>query len=100
MQALVKTKALEHDLHHLCLRCHYQLVQSAHHQVPKTLLDSVKEIQSLYDRKVVGENAYRDLLKFIISVYVTHQVTTKVSEKFDFAIGEKLSPERFLKALT
>ncbi|HSS20897.1 MAG TPA: hypothetical protein VLL54_12555 [Pyrinomonadaceae bacterium] len=91
MHTLTKTNALEKNLQLACYKCYFQSLQ-AHHAQPKELIASVKEIKHLYDKNLVGEEVYRDLLKAAISIYIAHELSSRVVWKVTSAVNEKLSP--------
>jgi len=98
MRTSTKTKSLENNLYFICEKCRYQLAYNEMLKQGK-FIDSVKEIKSLYDKKILGQEAYDELLRFTISVYIATEVSSIVSDKIDSALREKLSPHRLLEAL-
>src|SRR5260370_39702503 len=98
IRSSMKAKSLENNLYFVCEKCRYQL---AHRQMrePGKFVDSVKAIKALYDERMLGQEAYHDLLRLAISIYVANEVSTSICDKLDSALTEKLSPDRFLEAL-
>jgi hypothetical protein len=98
MRSSTKRKSPEQNSYFICEKCRYQF---AYRQMsnPKRFRNSVREIKSLYDQKILGQEAYQDLIRLIISAYVTNEISTNVCEQLDVALTEKLSPDRFLQAL-
>ena len=88
MHTLTKTNALEKNLYLVCHKCYYQSLQAE----PKELINSVQEIKHLYDKNLVGEEVYRDLLKAAIAIYISHELSSRVAWKVNSAVSEKLSP--------
>lgn len=95
----MKNKSLENNLYFICEKCRYQIAHSEMSE-PGKFVDSVKAIKSLYDQRTLGQEAYNDLLRLAISIYVANEISSRVCEKVDSAFAEKLSAERFLQALT
>jgi len=93
----MKTKS-ENNLYFICEKCRYQL---AHGEMskPGRFVDSVKAIKALYDNKTLGQEAYHDLLRLAISIYIANEVSTTVCDKLDSALTKKLSPDRIFQVL-
>jgi hypothetical protein len=93
-----KTKELESNVYFLCNKCHQQIACEPTGP-PKEFAEQIKELASLYDKRVFNEEAYHELLKVFISIYVSNALSSQISCKLDKALEEKLAPHNFLEAL-
>jgi hypothetical protein len=90
-----KHKSLEEKGHFVCDKCFYQFAHGQPGEA-ETLTKQIESVKLLYDKKLIGEEQYHDLLKLLISVYIGTKVTTTVTSKFESIFREQLSPERLL----
>jgi len=95
MQKLKKHHSLEEKGHFVCDKCYYQFVCSQPIKAEE-FTKQIDSVKSLYDKKLLPEHEYHDLLRLLISVYISNQVTKTVTCKFDSIFREQLSPERLL----
>ena len=98
MRNLKKHQSLEEQMHFVCDKCYYQFAY-CHPTEAERLTKQVDDIKALYDKKVLGEEAYHDLLTLVISLYIGNQVSATINTKVNSAIREKLSPYRILESL-
>lgn len=81
-----------------CNKCHQEIACKTTER-PKEFAEQIKELASLYDRKIVNEDAYHDLLRLFISMHVANTVSSQVTCELDKTLEEKFTPHRFLEAL-
>lgn len=98
MRNLKKHQSLEEQMHFICDKCYYQFAY-CHPTEAERLTKQVDDIKALYDKKILGEEAYHELLTLVISLYIGNQVSATINIKLNSAIREKLSPYRILESL-
>lgn len=98
MRNLKKHKSLEEQMHFICDKCYYQFAYCQPTEAER-LTKQVDDIKALYDKKILGEDAYHELLTVVISLYIGNQVSATINTKLNSAIREKLSPYRILESL-
>lgn len=98
MRSLKKHRSLEEQMHFICDRCYYQFATS-HPVEAENFTKQIESVKALYDQKLISEDAYHDLLKLLISVYIGNRVSTTVSRRLSSILYERLSPHRILESL-
>ncbi|HEY0006380.1 MAG TPA: hypothetical protein VGB17_16480 [Pyrinomonadaceae bacterium] len=98
MHRFEKRKLLGTNMRHVCDKCAFYFAADTRDR-PKELLDIVKNINSLHENGVVGEEAYQDLIRLAISLYIQGTIENKITRKLDETLCEKLSPHNLLEAL-
>lgn len=98
MRNLKKHQTLEEQMRFICDKCYYQFAY-CHPTEAERLTKQVDDIKALYDRKILGEEAYHDLLTLVISFYIGNHVSATINSKLNSAISDKLSPHRMLESL-
>jgi hypothetical protein len=93
-----KHKSLEEKGHFVCDKCFYQF---AHNQpsAAEELTKQIDTVKSVYDKKLISEDQYHELLKLLISLYIGNQVAATVNDRLNSVFREKLSPHRILQSL-
>lgn len=98
MRNLRKHQTLEDQMHFICDKCYYQFAVHRPDEAA-SFTRQIENIKSLYDKHVISEGVYQELLKLTISVYIGNQVTATVSDKLNSVLRERLSPRRILESL-
>ena len=83
----------------MCDKCAMQYWAEHSHDSPQEFMDIVKAIASLHKKGVIGEKAYQDSIRYILSVYIQSEIERKITHKLDKALCEKFSPKNLLEAL-
>jgi len=98
MRTLKKHKSLEEKGHFVCDKCYYQFAHSKP-SAAEELTKQIDSVKSFYDKKLITEVQYHDLLKLLISLYIGNQVTARVNDRLNSIFREKFSPHRILESL-
>jgi hypothetical protein len=64
------------------------------------LHEIIRYFSALREKGVIGDEAYRELIRYAISVVIGREVEQRLIQKLERALNEKLSPKQLLDALT
>lgn len=85
----------------VCDQCQQRYEGTAPPRAQRTeFLDIVKGITALRESGAIEDNAFRELLIYVTSIYVVHRVGDRLMWSLDKALCEKLSPDKLFKALS
>ena len=98
MRTLKKHTSLEEKGHFVCDKCFYQFAHSQP-SAAEELTKQIDTVKSVYDKKLISEDQYHELLKLLISLYIGNQVTAKVNDRLNSVFREKFSPRRILESI-
>ena len=63
------------------------------------LHEIIRYFSALREKGVIGDEAYRELIRYAVSVFIGREVEQRLIQKLEKALNEKLSPKQLLEAL-
>jgi hypothetical protein len=98
MHPFARLNKVGSELGYICEKCHSRYVPVSSVNRTQEFMGIINEITSLYKRDMISEEAYRELIRYMISIYVQAEIEWGVVNRVDKTLCEKLTPHNFLGA--